>query len=200
MQLVRCAEIIEHNYHITSNSIIYIGVSLMVRLLFFLFFLFFLSFKSYSVEFFDSKININDCFSKLQSELVVLCKFNLAKAYQTSVSDFSIERAREVQIKYGHFFNQFLTSEKERLNFAVESMYYLANKGIIKPIMLVYVHNNEPQLSVSIRHPKREKVGYGIILSNNKAETLALLNQLTSPKKIETRVYSKEIEKIFAAQ
>jgi len=171
----------------------------MVRLLCFLVLLF-LSLNSYGTEFFDSKININECIEKFQSERVVFCKFNLSKAYQSLNTGFSREHARKVQIKYGQFFNQLLTSEKKRLNFAAESMYYLANKGIIKPIMFLRTYNNEPQLSVSIRNPEREKGGYGIILSNNNAETLALLNQLTSQKKIKTKIYSKEIEIIFAAQ
>ena len=171
----------------------------MVRLFYF-WVLFSLSLNSYCTEFFDSKININDCIGKFQSERVEFCKLNLSKAYHSPIARFSREHAKNVQRKYGHFFHQKLASETDRLNFSVEAIYYLANKRIIKPIMRLTTHNHEQQLSVIIPNPQRTKGGYGLPLSNNKTETLALFNQLTHQKKIVIKIYSKDIERIFTAQ
>jgi hypothetical protein len=167
---------------------------------FFAFFAFFvlvlLSSYGYSKDIIDPKVNIGECFDKLESMQAKFCNIDLFNGYQNFGVKYTHNQASKMSAKHSHFFYNVLTSDEERLNFSLEVINYLVTKGMVKPFIMLAQGEQDLTLSVGVPIAER-KVGYGVILSDDEPNASALLNLLVKNDKPLTNIYRDDIATIF---
>ena len=148
-----------------------------------------------------SSNSINACFNKIDSNYRAGCKFKMPSLLISQQENGALLSNSIQHFKRAHHnYLKGLTTSKDKIEFAIDSLVFLSKQNLIKPLLIVRQSKGHTLVSVTLRHAKNEKSGDALRLTTNEGESAELLMRLTKTNFLSNLIHLTQLQKMLAKE